>query len=173
MTQKISGINFIHLEDFIKRKWGTNGLEIYREKNGLNYDRIYEERLYPFEEYIQCIKTVQELFDDEAAPYQIGWHRANNLLLTKGIEDIDMEILEKVVSAWPKFNNFGDVSINKESENKILITISEYKSDPLYCERTRGFFAGLVDRASGNGFEVKEVKCVCHGSDHCEYVIES
>jgi hypothetical protein len=169
----ISGINFIHLEDFIKRKWGTNGLDIYREKNGLRYDKIYEEKLYPFEEYIKCIKTVQDLFDDKSAPYQVGWHRANNLLLTKGIDELDFEILEKVVAAWPKFNNFGQVTITKDSDGKITIEISEYESDPLYCERNRGFFAGLVDRVSSNGFEVRETKCVCNGCKSCEFVIET
>lgn len=167
----ISGINFLHLEDFIKRKWGTNGLEIFKQQNNNNGGKIFEEKLYPFEDYIVALKKVKEIFNDEDAPYQIGWHRASNLLLTKGIEQYGIEILEKVVSAWPKFNNFGEVSIEKHSETKIRIIIKEYVSDPIYCERTRGFFAGLLNSVSNDNFDIKEVKCICNGSNFCEYEI--
>ena len=173
MTQMISGINFIHLEDFIKRKWGTNGLDIYKEKCKLKDEKIYEEKLYPFEIYIECLQIIKDLFEDSAAPFQVGWHRAKNLLLAKGLEEYGLEIFEKIANAWPKFNNFGEVTVSKDSADQLKITITNYESHPLYCERTRGFFAGLLDNATKNGFEVKEVKCICNGSNKCEYIIEA
>ncbi|UCG70974.1 MAG: 4-vinyl reductase [Thermoplasmata archaeon] len=172
-SQKIAGENFIHVKDFIRYKWGSDGLESYNNQSKIDFENIYEEKLYPFDDYINVLKTVQEVFNDDSLAYKIGWHRARNLLLTRGKGRVGLEIVDKVASAWPRFNNFGDIKVNKQDENSISVLISNYNSHELYCERTLGFFNGLVYGIENKKCSVKEVKCMRDGAKACEFKIEA
>jgi predicted hydrocarbon binding protein len=171
-NQMISGENFFHIEDFVKYKWGTEGLRSYKEQIELRVDKIYNEKLYPFEDYVECLRIVQNLFKSEALAYEIGWHRARHLLLVRGIDSQGIKVLEKVASSWNRFNNFGKVAVEKHDDNKISVFISDYNSNPLYCERMRGFFSGLVCSDKKKNCNVNEVSCVRKGDKACEFLIE-
>ncbi len=170
--QKLAGKNFIHVEDFIRHKWGTDGLESFKGQDSYKYDQIFEEKLYPFEDYVEILQNIQTTFQDETAAYQIGLHRARNLLLAKGSGKSGLEILDKVAFAWPKFNNFGEVKIEKHNDDKVSVILSDYESHPLYCERMRGFFTGVVSGALKSTCYVNEVTCVCKGNEVCEHLID-
>ena len=117
------------------------------------------------------LNHVKEMYKDESIAYKIGFHRAKTILITKGIKDHGYEILEDVSTAWHRFNNFGKVSVKKHDEGKVSIMFSGYESHPLYCERTRGFLAGLVS-GGPKSCSVKEINCVLEGKKACEFVIE-
>jgi predicted hydrocarbon binding protein len=170
--QKTSGINFIHIREFIGYKWGQDGLDIYNKHGNFKFDDIYEEKLYPFEDYVDILSNVQEIFEDEQFAFKLGWHRGRNILL--GINSLDdrLNILSKVMSSWKKFNNFGEVSIKKHDKSSVSVVISNYDSHPIYCERMRGFFSGLICGDLKGSCSVKEKKCVCKGKTDCEFVIE-
>ncbi len=170
--QMVAGKNFLHIEDFIKHKWGTEGLDSFKSRSDIGNDKIFEEKLYPFEDYIEYLESVQNVFEDKTSAYQIGLHRARNLLLAKGIGNYGLEILDKVAIAWPKFNNFGKVDVEHITKTKVSVVLSNYDSHPLYCERMRGFFTGLVSGVMKDTCYVQEVNCVCNGNKVCEYSIE-
>jgi predicted hydrocarbon binding protein len=169
--QMIIGENFLHVKDFIRYRWGTDGLDSYNRDCRVGFDGILQEKLYPFEDYIDVLERVQEVFEDETLAYKIGWHRARNLLLTKGKGKIGLEIIDKVATAWAKFNNFGDIDVSRLRDNRVIISISNYHSHELYCARTLGFFNGLVFGVKENGFTVVETKCVRDGHDSCVFSI--
>ncbi|MCK5560955.1 MAG: hypothetical protein KAJ51_10195 [Thermoplasmata archaeon] len=50
--------------------------------------------------------------------------------------------------------------------------LSDYESQPLYCERMRGFFTGVVSGALKSTCYVNEVTCVCKGNEVCEHLID-
>lgn len=170
--QLVSGRNLLHIRDFIKHKWGKEGLENFQRETKINFDMIMAERFYPFRDYVEYMEYVKNIFGDEKAAYKIGCHRARNLLLAKGIDKKGLELLKKVAVAWNKFNTFGEISIIEKNHNKFAVVLSEYESHPLYCERTRGFFSGLIKCVLNDTCSVKEVKCVQQGHDSCEFVIE-
>lgn len=171
-NQMTSGETFLHILDFIVYKWGTNGLNIYNKQNTINFNTIYKEQLYPLEDYIKALEDLQDIFKDENIPYKIGLHRGKNLTIGKGMGRNPLETLDKVISVWDKFNNFGDVKIKKHNENKLSIIISNYKSNPLYCDRMRGFFEGIVSGGSQDKCDVSETSCISSGCDTCEFIIE-
>jgi hypothetical protein len=112
--QMISGKNLLQVEDFIKHKWGSDGWEGFFKNQRFDPDSIYEERMYPFEEYIGLMEKVQQEFSEDDIPFKIGWYRARNLLLAKGKRMDGMQILSRVVLAWRKFNNFGRVDVTED-----------------------------------------------------------
>ncbi len=170
--QMIIGDIILHMEEFIKHKWGNRGLESYKEQGNFSFEKITKDRLYPLKDYIDLLKNVQQIFNDDTIAFEIGRHRARHLLLTKGIRTQGFEVLDKVASSWYRFNSFGEISINKHDMRKVSVFISNYESDPLYCERTRGFFTGLICGVKETPCTVKEVKCVCDGQKACEFIIE-
>jgi len=170
--QKTRGINFTHIREFIGYKWGQDGLDIYNKHGNFKFDNIYEDKLYPFEDYVGALSNVQDIFKDDKFAYNLGWHRGRNLLLVNNSLDNRLNILDKVASSWKKFNNFGEVSIKKHDETSVSVVISNYDSHPLYCERMRGFFAGLVCGDLKGSCNVKEKNCVCDGKTDCEFLIQ-
>jgi predicted hydrocarbon binding protein len=170
--QKIVGKNLLHIRDFIKHKWGSEGLEIFQSRSKIDFESIFEDKFYPFKDYVNALENVKNIFNDEKAAYNIGAHRAKHLLLTKGQMMKELQMLKKVTNAWDKFNSFGDIELKEIGERKYSVTLSNYDSHPAYCERTRGFFAGLIRCVLTEGCTVKEVKCVRDGHEHCEFVID-
>ncbi len=169
--QKIVGENFLEIQHYIRHKRGNVGLRTFQRHCSVNFDEILKGKFYPFEEYTALLNHVKEMYKDESAAYKIGYHRAKTLLLTKGIKDRGYEVLDKVTTAWHRFNRFGEVSVKRHDEGKVSVLVSGYESHPLYCERTRGFLTGLVS-AGSVPCSVKEVGCVLDGEDVCEFLIE-
>lgn len=167
--QKIVGENFTHLEEFVRYKWGQDGLDQFRKVQKENIANFYSEKFYPLEEYIELLEAMQEIFDDENLAFNIGWHRARNLVLAKGRQAQGLEVLQKIVTAWRKFVNFGRISVEQLPDETFSVVISDYFSHPLYCERMRGFFAGLVGDNRMDQRNINKISCVCQGDDRCEY----
>jgi hypothetical protein len=168
----IIGKNFLHVIDYVKHKRGTQGVLSLKEKYHLNIDEIMEGKFYPFEDYVNLLKCAGEVSEDDSIAYKIGWHRARTLLLAKGLKNYGLEILDRVASAWDGFNNFGRVIIKPHEDEGVSLVISNYGSHPIYCERTRGFIAGLMGSSDMKTVTIKEVNCVCHGMKACEFVIK-
>jgi predicted hydrocarbon binding protein len=171
--QQINGENFLHLEDFIKYKWGTNGLETYKKESPLKFESVMKDKLYPLKDYILSLEIIQSLFENDNLAFEIGWHRARNLLLAKGKNKQGIELLSKVVIAWNKFNNFGDLTIINSNENEMTLKMSNYTSHELYCLRMQGFFSGIVCMDKNHLEAINKVKCVNNGDDSCEFLIKT
>jgi predicted hydrocarbon binding protein len=172
INQKISGKNLLHVKDFIKHRWGKEGLEFFETKTKIDFDIILEDKFYPFNDYIKALENVSEIFNDEKVAFKIGCHRARNLILTKGQPKQQLMILKKIATAWDKFNTFGEIEIVEHTPKKFSVVLSNYEGHPLYCDRTRGFFTGLIKCVLTDSCSVKEVKCVQDGHDVCEFLIE-
>jgi predicted hydrocarbon binding protein len=170
--QMVAGKNLIQVQEFIQYKWGTDGLELFEKESQFRFDGVLEEKLYPFKDYIDMLDNAQKIFSDDTIAYNIGWHRARNLLLAKGTKQYGLEILDKVASAWTRFNNFGELTVKKHDDGKFSVFMTNFQSHPLYCERMRGFFTGLVSSLKNQSCAVKEVNCINDGSDACEFLIE-
>lgn len=168
----IIGKNFLHVIDYIKHKRGTQGIIALKERSPINLDEILEGKFYPFTDYVKLLRCAGEISEDESIAYKIGWHRARTLLLAKGLKNYGLEILEKIASAWDGFNNFGRVSTKLHDDGGVSLMISDYGSHPAYCERTKGFIAGLMGGSVLKSITIKEVNCVCHGKKTCEFLIK-
>ena len=169
--QLIIGENFLHLEEYVRYKWGIEGLELYRSKNRFLIKNILTEKYYLFSDYVESLRLIEDLFKDERASFDIGWHRAKHLLLAKGSSATGLEVITKVASAWNKFNNFGTVFVKENDDGTASVFVRDYMSAPQYCERMRGFLTGLAGIEKTNQDKVKKVNCVCDGNDSCEFVI--
>ena len=170
--QMTSGGTFLHIMNYIIFKFGTNGMNTFNKKNTLNFNNIFQEQLYPLEDYIKVLSDLQDIFNDDNIAYKIGWHRGKTMMLGKGLGRTPEETLEKVVSAWDKFNNFGAVSTKRIGENKISIILSDFQSDPIYCQRMCGFFGGIISGGDADKCRVSETQCMCSGGASCEFLIE-
>ena len=169
--QQINGTNFIQVADFIKHKWGQDGWDRFNKNHQEQCRIFFEERMYPFEEYIKYLQTIQEEFKDEEVAYKIGWHRARHLLLGKGKRRTGWEMLSIVAVALHKFNNFGRVEVGRPEEKTIVVRMSELESHPLYCQRMKGFFASLASEGKKGKCEIVQESCVCRGDPACVFHI--
>ena len=167
--QTISGENFIELREFVQYKWGSDGLDEYTKE--IDLDDIQEMRTYPFSAYIDSIQKLLEMFGDEAVAYEIGFYKGKRI--GKSISDIRdrVETLLRIESSWNDDNNFGEVITAKRTEDRTSVIIWRYESHPLYCERMRGFFHGLVSGGRKESCSVDEIRCVCKGGEACEFLI--
>lgn len=170
--QQINGMNFLQVQDFIKHKWGSDGWDTFNRDHQSSCMVFFEERMYPFDAYIDLLSTTIEHFGDQEIPFKIGWHRAKHLLLVKGQKRDGMQVLSRVAAAWHKFNTFGKVDVGKPNENTIVIRISDYFSNPLYCQRMMGFFAALSSGGKKEKCTISEESCVCRGDDACVFHVK-
>ena len=132
--QKINGENILHLEEFVKYKWGSNGLEEYRKESPFKFKEILKDRLYPLTTYILSLEILQSHFNNDRIAFEIGWHRARNLLLARGKSKQGLELLKKIVFAWNKLNNFGNLTTTETRENstvKECLVFSPVSSVPI------------------------------------------
>ncbi len=171
--QLISGKNFQHLEDFVKHKWGSDGLERFRNERPMKVRNILEYRDYPFLDFIKCIESLVTLFGDENAAYEVGEYRGRKMTNKKLKSPIDrLRNISRIEQAWHSFNNFGEVNTAVRTPTRTSIIISRYHSHPAYCQRTRGFFHGFVSGARKDDCKVTEIRCVNDGAEGCEFLIE-
>jgi len=171
--QLISGKNLVQIMDFIKHKWGSDGWERFARNQRFDPDLIYEERMYPFEDYIELLEKVQKEFHEEDIPFKVGWFRARHLLLVKGKKMDGMQLLTRVALAWRKFNSFGNIKVIQGDDRSLTITMSDLRSHPLYCQRMKGFFGALTSDGKMDRCDITEEKCVCRGDDICQFVARS
>ncbi len=169
--QLVNGINFLDVKDCIKRKWGTDGLDRFCRSSGFSFDGMNEERDYSFNQYINLIEDLKEEFNDEDIAYKIGYHRSKNLQLVKGMKRTRKEMLEAITKAWPRFNNFASLDLVVHEEDRFSIVMTKYETHPLFCDRMRGFFAGIANYGKMGEFKVEEVKCMNQGHGYCEHFI--
>jgi predicted hydrocarbon binding protein len=170
--QLVIGENFLQVLDYIQFRHGIQGLTYLGTLCDLDLEDFREEKFYPFEDFLALLTSVLRMSNDYQITYKIGLHRAKNLVLVKGLKNQGPDVLDKVAKAWRRFNNFGEVSINKHDDGKIIFSISNYKSHPLYCKRLLGFLTGLLKNGNKGSYNVKEINCVCHGEKACEFEIE-
>lgn len=170
--QKVLGENFLQIEDYVKHKRGSDGLDTLKEGCSYDFDDVLAGKFYPFEDYVDLLSSVKDIMKDDSFAYNIGHHRARTLLLTKGIKNYGFDILTKLTSAWRGFNNFGEISVKQHGPRKVTLIIRNYESHPLFCERMRGFFTGLMADSNMESCTIKEIHCVCKGHKVCEYLFE-
>jgi len=171
--QMLNGENILHIEEFVKYKWGTEGLEDYRRESPFKFKDILKDKKYPLTTYILTLEILKSHFNNDNIAFEIGWHRARNMQLVKGKDKSGVEHLKKISTAWNKFNNFAELTITTINENKYSLKMSNYKSHPLYCERMLGFFSGLVCPDKKHLDAINKVKCVNDGDEFCEYIIKT
>lgn len=171
---KIMGENIIHALDFLKQKKGSDGVN--RVKQELKYDQkeFFLERWYPIEMYTKLLETLEKKFDynDYSISFRIGFDRSKkiNLLKTGGEDQNPYLAFEKIKKNWWRFNNFGRIELKEIDDNHVDIHIYDNISHPLFCERMRGLFAGIVrDVCNKKETRIKKTKCINEGGKYCKF----
>lgn len=173
--KQITGENIIHAVNFYKLKRGIDGVNALSSELSFDINNLYEERWYPIEMYTQLLENLDKKleYNDYSASFRIGFDRSKRIgiLNNNTIGQIDpRKVFKKIQSNWWRFNNFGKVELREIKENHVNIYICENIDHPLYCERMRGFFAGILrDVCKQEDPKVKKSKCMSKGDNHCKF----
>ena len=172
--KQITGDNIIHALDFFKQKKGTEGLNELDAEVEFDIKNVYEERWYPIENYIQLLEKFDKKFEykEYSISFRIGFDRSRRIgLLNNNNGKINPKLaLGKVQENWWRYNNFGSVELKEIDENHLNIYICENINHALYCERMRGFFAGVLrEICNQEEPKVKKTKCVSNGEKYCKF----
>jgi hypothetical protein len=171
---QITGENIIHAIEFYKRKRGTDGLVELSGELDFDVNNIFEERWYPIEMYTKLLENFDNKFDytDYSVSFRIGFDRSRRIgLLNNGGGNIDpRKMFKKIKENWWRFNNFGKVEYRELAENHVNIYLCESIEHPLYCERMRGFFAGILREVCRQKEpRIKKTNCLSCGDKYCKF----
>ena len=172
--RKIVGDNIKHAINFFKRKKGINGLSELSSEIDYDIKNIYDERWYPIEMYTQLLEIFEKKFDynDYSVSFRIGFDRSKQIgLLKNDNKKVDPKLaFAKVQKNWWRFINFGRLELREIDDNHLNIYICDNINNSLYCERLRGFFAGILREVCNMaGPKVKKVKCNSNGNKYCKF----
>jgi hypothetical protein len=170
----ISGDNLIHAMDYVKRKKGTDGLDgvIYEAKE--NLDEIYPDKMYPLAMYIELLEIIQRKFmhSDTNVIYRLGFDRAKGLTFFEYFKNKSdpITLFKLIEKNWKRFNAFGKLEVREEGEASAVIYLCDFQSNPLYCQRMRGFLEGIItaicDMKDGT---VVEEQCQVKNGRYCKF----
>jgi predicted hydrocarbon binding protein len=170
----ISGDNLIHAMDYVKRKKGTDGLDgvIYEAKE--NLDEIYPDKMYPLAMYIELLEIIQRKFmhSDTKVIYRLGFDRAKGLTFFEYFKNKSdpITLFKMIEKNWRRFNAFGKLEVREEEKASAVIYLCDFQSNPLYCQRMKGFLEGIITAICDmkNGTVVEE-QCQVKNGKYCKF----
>jgi predicted hydrocarbon binding protein len=171
---RTSGDNLIHALEFIKKKKGSDGLEGVVSETGQNIDDIYPDMMYPFQMYIDILEIIQKRFNhtDSDVILKLGHDRARSLSFFEFMKNKSdpVTIFRIVEEHWERFNNFGKLTVKEDGDLSLNIYLCDYPSNPLYCQRMKGFIEGIVSSVCGmKNVKVQEEQCQIRNSKYCKF----
>jgi hypothetical protein len=171
---KVMGENIIHAVNFLRRKKGANGVTEVAKQVDFDMTNIFLERWYPVDNYIKLLEILDKKFDykDYSASFRIGFDRSRQigLLNDGGINPEPKAAFGKVQESWWRFNNFGKIELKDVDEKHIDIYICDNIDNTFFCERMRGFFAGILrEVCKKDEPKVKKTKCTSSGEKYCKF----
>jgi predicted hydrocarbon binding protein len=171
---RTSGDNLIHALEFIKKKKGSDGLEGVVSETGQDIDDIYPDMMYPFRMYLDLLEIIQRRFNssDGNVISKLGYDRAKNLSAFEYVKNKSdpISLFKLMEKNWMRFNNFGKLIVKEKSKSSLLLYLCEYPSNPLYCQRMKGFIEGMITAVCGmQNVIVEEEKCLTRNSKYCKF----
>jgi predicted hydrocarbon binding protein len=171
---RISGDNLLHALDYVKRKKGSDGLEGVVHETGKGEEEIFPDMMYPLKMYIELLEIIQRKFEhtDSNVIYRLGYDRAKHLSFFEYYKKkADPLTLYKMIEKnWTRFNDFGKFEVREEGEGQVSIYICDFTTDPLYCQRMKGFLEAIItaicDRKGG---KVEEEMCQAQNGKYCKF----
>ncbi len=168
---------------YIRLKEGEAGLRKVEEKiKELGYDLNFEDispmKMYPVWVGVSIILAAKEIFnwtdDDIIEMGQVEPKYSFILKLLARYFISPRQGYKATPKYWEKHYDFGELEAPEynEKEKYCVIRIKKYKTHPVICLHTIGYFTTFAKLIlHGKDVSVKEVKCIHRGDPYHEYVI--
>ena len=169
---RIQGGHILHAFDYLKRKRGMEGINAVHKEVGFDIQEIHPEAMYPFEWFIQSLKSISQLVNKSgySMPSRIGYNHVHEIAFLKSLETEPGPIsaLEKFQDNWEIYFDFGKIELWNKQKGSVEIYISNYTPQPEFCEYMNGFLIGLLRVACLlKDADVTQTKCISNGDDGC------
>lgn len=166
--KKVRGSVVLGYLNFIKRTWGSDGLEECTDSIGLPMKHFEEIQWYN----IDILKKIHQWIADEKGEKYIkrgGNYTVKDLgVLSYIVKFVNIKaLLKKAPKSYEDAYNFGSVEIDIK-DKKAIIKMEDVSFDEYACSGWLGAFEGMLEMTHTWG-EVKEVQCQYKGASYCEF----
>ena len=165
---------------YIKRKYGTSGLEaLYKamkEKGiDLDPDGIDDREWYPAKTRLAFLEAAYDLFsqkDEEmAALGKYAALYAQRLALSVRYAKETEDVVEESDYTWSKHWDRGRILVEENSMGKTVIRLEDFNLGRLQCAYLSGYFVGVAELSGANNVELEETHCMSRGDQYHRYVL--
>jgi len=173
-NMKLLGAPILHSVDYLKRKRGSDGVELIFQNLEFRLEDIQPLGWYPFEWYVKLLDEITKVLNKKGytVAARIGYDRSKRVSFLNDVKEDKTPrwVMGRVQNNWPAFFNAGRVELTSGSDNEINLSILDFESHPLFCERQNGLLKGLIREVCGlKEATIEESKCTCNGDDCCSY----
>ena len=79
-------------------------------------------------------------------------------------------MIQMATKIWSKYYSFGEFKVVELGDDHAIgrIVNTDF-SDPLLCERIRGWMESVIMHSGGKSAKVKHTKCISYGDPYEEY----
>lgn len=155
--------------DFVRKKWGQNGLTQCKEYAGVSNLEILEKEFYPAQHQVTILKWIGETKGPDCVR-QAGNHSVKNLGLLKYIVRFASitTILNKAPRQYSDAFKYGKMEVIEHNSNRAILRATDQAFIPENCLGWIGAFEAMMELTNTKG-TVKEIKCQLDGNSYCEY----
>jgi hypothetical protein len=167
-----SGLVFKGYAKFIKKKWGTDGLEACSKAIDLDLTDIIDDKWYPEHYNGLMLEWIKENHGEDYVR-QAGFSTATErgvIAFAARLAGID-RVLEKGVEEYRRNFNFGEINIQRPSKKVAIIKLIDATTGKYDCVGWLGAFEGILHITHKKG-AVRKTSCQLKGDDCCTYEME-
>jgi len=171
VDKKVKGKIFSGYANYIKKKWGQNGIAMCSQHVGLDLNSIVDEKWYPNILSNQISAWVAENHGIEHCR-KIGFEtvaHAGVISYAARIVGIN-RVLEKGIQEFRDAINYGDINIDLRKDGA-TITLIDVCIDETDCEAWHGAFEGIMHITKAKG-TVTQTECQFKGGANCIYELD-
>lgn len=179
------GINGVLIKNWLKERFGTQGLDIINGKLSTNASVMLLEPVmsdwYPAGLVAEIFTTIGNEYKDKYPDILVEYGRYAANQSVKGFlrylaRLITIETLTKRMMAfWKQYHKGGSISAGAFSEaqgrEKTLITVEGFELGSSGCEVIQGYLEALIPFANVKGVKVKENTCIYQGNSQCSWEV--
>ncbi len=180
----LRGASIISAMRFIEETYKSEGLDkvlasLEEEDRKILKGKLSPMTFYPMRLFINFSVAADRLFGsgDYDICRQIGYYEANETF--SGIYKVFLDLTNPlyVIShagmAWKMVHDFGELKIEQVNDKYVRGKISDFPDcHKAHCVDLVGYFTRVLELCGAKDVDVKEVRCICNGSDYCEFEVK-
>ena len=147
----INGQILVSFRDYIKKKFGANGLSQMNDALSFDIMQVTDEKDYPSSHAVECMDYIQKRYGPDAL-YQMGRFSLQNIG-AKRYFTLFMppnKLLDKLVESVPKVNNTVKIHVDYK-EKGAIVRLSNPDFKEVHCKYWHGMLQGVFDLTKTKG----------------------
>lgn len=154
--------------EFVKKKWGADGLAEAEKFVGISLANIQDEKWYPNQSLNDILKWMADTKGMDYAR-QAGYYAITNKAIISFAAKIAgiNRVLDRGIKEFQDAFNYGSIDIER-NEMGAVIRVKDTNYQPPACAAWQGALEGIL-KITGTRGDVKETACQLKGEDACAF----